>query len=86
MALYVRSPCPWCSNARSDLKSGRDAVLRSVFNDDLRNAPRRLVEFLLRVGVQTEFAAYGVTDYDSRRMVAQAMEGVRGKNFIGALC
>ena len=63
---------------------GRDAVLGSVFNDDLRNAPRRLVEFLERVGVQTEFAAYGVTDDDSRRMVAQAMDGVRGKNFIGA--
>ena len=63
----------------------RDAVLASIFNDDLRNAPRRLVEFLERVGVQTEFAAYGVTDDDSRRMVAQAMEGVRGKNFIGAL-
>ena len=31
-----------------------------------------------------EFAAYGVTDDDSRRMVAQAMDGVRGKNFIGA--
>jgi phosphonate metabolism-associated iron-containing alcohol dehydrogenase len=63
---------------------GRDAVLGSIFNDDLRNAPRRLVEFLERVGVQTEFAAYGVTDDDSRRMVAQAMNGVRGKNFIGA--
>jgi alcohol dehydrogenase class IV len=63
---------------------GRDAVLGSIFNDDLRNAPRRLVEFLERVGVQTEFAAYGVTDDDSRRMVAQAMDGVRGKNFIGA--
>ena len=64
--------------------AGRDAVLESAFDGDLRDAPRRLAEFLERVGVQTEFAAYGVTDDDSRRMIAQAMTGVRGKNFIGA--
>ena len=62
---------------------GRDAVLASVFGD-LSDAPGRLAQFLKRVGVPTEFAAYGVTDEDSRRMVAQAMDGVRGKNFIGA--
>ena len=52
--------------------AGRDAVLESAFDGDLRDAPRRLAEFLERVGVQTEFAAYGVTDDDSRRMIAQA--------------
>lgn len=64
--------------------AGRDAVLASVFDGDLHDAPGRLAEFLERVGVKTEFAAYGVTDEDSRRMVEQAMDGVRGKNFIGA--
>ena len=64
--------------------AGRDAVLASAFDGELRDAPRRLAEFLECVGVRTEFAAYGVTDDDSRRMVAQAMDGVRGKNFIGA--
>ena len=64
--------------------AGRDAVLTSVFDIDLRDAPRRLAQFLERVGVQTQFAAYGVTDDDSHRMIEQAMDGVRGKNFIGA--
>ncbi len=62
----------------------RDTVLAHVFDGDLREAPRRLAGFLERVGVQTEFTAYGVSADDSRRMVAQAMDGVRGKNFIGA--
>ena len=61
----------------------RDAVLAGVFGD-LSEAPKRLADFLDRVGVPTEFAAYGVTEEDSRRMVEQAMDGVRGRNFIGA--
>ncbi|HUP97681.1 MAG TPA: iron-containing alcohol dehydrogenase PsrA [Usitatibacter sp.] len=63
---------------------GRDAVLAAIFDNDLAGAPRRLREFLSRVGVKTEFADYGVTTEDSRRMVAQALDGVRGKNFVGA--
>lgn len=64
--------------------AGRDAVLASVFDGDLAGAPRRLADFLAGVGVDPDFAAYGVTEADSRRMVADAMDGVRGKNFIGA--
>ena len=62
---------------------GRDAVLAAIFGDDLAAAPRRLREFLASVGVKTEFADYGVDAVDSGRMVAQALDGVRGKNFIG---
>jgi phosphonate metabolism-associated iron-containing alcohol dehydrogenase len=64
--------------------AGRDAVLAAVFDGDLAGAPRRLREFLVRVGVKTDFADYGVAEEESRRMVAQALDGVRGKNFIGA--
>ena len=64
--------------------AGRDAVLAAVFDGDLAGAPRKLRAFLESVGVATEFGAYGVDEADSRRMVAQALEGVRGKNFIGA--
>ena len=64
--------------------AGRDAVLAAIFDGDLAGAPRKLREFLARVGVKTEFSDYGVTDEDSRRLVAQALDGVRGKNFIGA--
>jgi phosphonate metabolism-associated iron-containing alcohol dehydrogenase len=63
---------------------GRDAVLATVFDGDLHAAPRRLTAFLENLGVDSDFGAYGVSDDDSRRMVAQAMEGVRGRNFIGA--
>jgi len=62
--------------------SGRDAVLAAIFGD-LAGAPRRLREFLASVGVKTEFADYGVDAADSGRMVTHALDGVRGKNFIG---
>ena len=63
--------------------ASRDAVLAAIFGD-LAAAPRKLRDFLAAVGVKTEFADYGVPEADSRRMVAQALDGVRGKNFIGA--
>jgi hypothetical protein len=59
-------------------------LLATVFDGDLAAAPRRLTAFLESVGVESDFGAYGVSEEDSRRMVAQAMEGVRGRNFIGA--
>jgi len=62
----------------------RDRVLAQVFDGDLAGAPEKLRKFLRGVGVATEFAEYGVAEEDSRRMVEQALEGVRGKNFIGA--
>lgn len=63
--------------------TGRDAVLAEVFGGDLSGAPKKLRIFLESVGVATEFSAYGVPEDESRRMVAQALEGVRGRNFIG---
>jgi phosphonate metabolism-associated iron-containing alcohol dehydrogenase len=60
----------------------RDAVLAQVFDDDLASAPNRLALFLESAGVATDFGAYGVSDDDSRRMVASALDGVRGRNFI----
>jgi phosphonate metabolism-associated iron-containing alcohol dehydrogenase len=63
---------------------GRDAVLAQVFDGDLAGAPAKLRAFLGEVGVATDFSAYGVPEEESRRMVAHALEGVRGRNFIGA--
>ena len=62
----------------------RDVVLARVFDGPLANAPAQLAAFMARVGVATDFAAYGVPVADSQRMVRDAMGGVRGKNFIGA--
>jgi hypothetical protein len=64
--------------------AGRDAVLAAIFDGDLDSGPRRLRAFLESVGVATDFAAYGVDAKESSRMVADALQGVRGKNFIGA--
>ena len=35
-------------------------------------------------GVSTRFESYGVAAGEPERMVRDALEGVRGKNFIGA--
>jgi phosphonate metabolism-associated iron-containing alcohol dehydrogenase len=64
--------------------AARDAVLAQVFDGDLANAPARLEAFLRSVGVAPEFGAYGVDEAESARMIAHALEGVRGRNFIGA--
>ena len=61
----------------------RDAVLAQIFDVPLRDAPAFLGEFLRGVGVSTDFASYGVGAEEAQRMVVNALDGVRGKNFIG---
>ena len=61
----------------------RDMVLTRIFGQPLSEAPRRLTAFLEELGVSTRFASYGVSESEAARMVANALEGVRGKNFIG---
>ena len=63
--------------------AGRDAVLARIFGPDLADAPARLATFLEGLGVHTRFDAYGVSDAESSRMVTDALDGVRGRNFIG---
>ncbi len=62
----------------------RDAVLAQVFDGPLRDAPSQLMRFFEKLNVSTEFASYGVSTDESEQMIANALEGVRGKNFIGA--
>ncbi len=62
----------------------RDAVLAEVFDGPLAEAPAALADFLERLGVSTRFESYGVAEAESQRMIAAALDGVRGKNFIGA--
>ncbi|MBN4667129.1 iron-containing alcohol dehydrogenase [Pandoraea nosoerga] len=62
----------------------RDAVLAQVFDGDIASAPARLTAFLNGLGVATEFAAYGVSEPESSAMIAAALDGPRGRNFIGA--
>ena len=62
----------------------RDAVLGRVFDVPLARAPEQLAAWLESLGVSTRFESYGVATGESRAMIASALEGARGRNFIGA--
>lgn len=61
----------------------RDAVLSRIFEGALGDAPRRLTRFLEDLGVSTRFASYGVADQEANEMIASALDGIRGRNFVG---
>ena len=60
----------------------RDNVLERALGP-LADAPLRLADFIEQLGVRTRFADYGVSDEQADRMVAFALTGARGRNFIG---
>lgn len=62
----------------------RDAVLARVFDVPLAEAPQFLTDFIEGLGVSTRFESYGVSEAQSLAMITHALDGVRGKNFIGA--
>lgn len=62
----------------------RDAVLHELFGTDLPAAQARLRGLLQALGVKTEFTDYGVSDAEAEAMTAKALQGPRGRNFIGA--
>jgi phosphonate metabolism-associated iron-containing alcohol dehydrogenase len=64
--------------------AARDEVLAGVFDGGLADAPRRLRAFLEGLGVRTRFADYGVGETDALAIIRDALDGVRGRNFIGA--
>lgn len=62
----------------------RDRTLQRIFGNDLDKAQDQLREFLHSLGVKTEFSDYGVTAEQAEQMILFAMQGARGKNFIGS--
>ncbi|MCW2271839.1 iron-containing alcohol dehydrogenase PsrA [Pseudomonas sp. JUb96] len=62
----------------------RDRTLQQVFGSDLSTAQSQLRAFLHTLQVKTEFIDYGVSAEEAEEMIAFAMQGARGKNFIGA--
>jgi phosphonate metabolism-associated iron-containing alcohol dehydrogenase len=62
----------------------RDAVLARIFDVPLSKAPAFLGEFIEGLGVSTKFETYGVSEAESTKMITNALDGVRGKNFVGA--
>lgn len=61
----------------------RDQVLQRLFGPDLTAAAGHLRGFLQGLGVRTGFADYGIADDEARAMIARALQGARGRNFIG---
>jgi phosphonate metabolism-associated iron-containing alcohol dehydrogenase len=64
--------------------AARDRILQRIFGNDLNKAQNQLLEFLHSLGVKTEFSDYGVTAEQAEQMINFALQGARGKNFIGA--
>ena len=62
----------------------RDRTLQQIFGTDLKKAQEQLREFLHNLDVKTEFSDYGVTAAQADQMINFAMQGARGKNFIGS--
>ena len=61
----------------------RDAVLARALGP-LDGAASRLSSFIERLGVKTRFVDYGVSIEQADGMMAHALTGARGRNFIGA--
>jgi phosphonate metabolism-associated iron-containing alcohol dehydrogenase len=78
-------PLPMVLERAIGLSADRDRVLAQALGQPLETAPLRLASFIEELGVKTRFADYGVGDEQATRIVAHALSGVRGRNFIGAL-
>ncbi|MBM1218689.1 phosphonoacetaldehyde reductase [Ponticoccus sp. SC2-23] len=58
-------------------------ALMRVFGSDLMRGADDLTAELNGLGVPTSFADYGIADSPATRIIAEAFEGQRGRNFIG---
>jgi phosphonate metabolism-associated iron-containing alcohol dehydrogenase len=76
-------PLPMVLERALGQRADRDRVLGQALGLPLADAPHRLATFIEQLGVKTRFADYGVSDEQAQRLVAHAMTGARGKNFIG---
>jgi len=76
-------PLPMVLERAIGRRADRDAVLERALGP-LGQAARRLAGFIEAFGVKTRFADYGVSDEQAQQMVAHALTGARGKNFIGS--
>ena len=76
-------PLPMVLERAIGRRTDRDGVLQRALGR-LDDAPQRLAAFIESLGVKTRFADYGVSDEQAQSMVAHALTGPRGRNFIGA--
>lgn len=62
----------------------RDAVIEKALRVPLSDGASFLRCFINSLGVATEFNEYGVSDDQAVELIDYALQGARGKNFIGA--
>lgn len=60
-----------------------DAALQAIFGPDLRQGADGLERFLDALGVSTDAADHGIAAADWSGLIDRALEGERGRNFIG---
>jgi phosphonate metabolism-associated iron-containing alcohol dehydrogenase len=81
--------CSFCLPAVMQWSIGADAQcdanLRRIFGADLRAGANHLMMMIESLGVSTDPSDYGLNEIEWRGLVERAMQGERGKNFIGRL-
>lgn len=76
-------PLPMVLERALGQRADRDAVLALALGQPLADASQRLARFIEDLGVRTRFSDYGVSTEQADQMVAHALQGARGRNFIG---
>ena len=74
---------PMVADSVRGMDDFRGAALRRVFGEDLNTAMSQLTALLLDLGVPTNPADHGVGQQEWSDIVTDALEGERGKNFVG---
>ena len=60
-----------------------DDALRHIFGEDLEAGAQRLSDFLNKFGISEDYTTLGVHDHEWRSWIDAAIDGERGRNFIG---
>ena len=60
-----------------------DAALREIFGADLERGAQDLADLLTELGIADEPGTFGIGDADWRHWIDDAIDGERGRNFIG---
>lgn len=77
-------PLPFVMERAVGRDPGRDRVLEQALGVPASQGPACLTRFIESFGVRTQFSDYGVSQAELQDMVAHALAGARGRNFIGA--
>lgn len=77
-------PLPFVMERAVGRSADRDRVLAQALGVPAHEGPAFLTRFIESLGVKTQFSDYGVSASELQGMVAHALAGARGRNFIGA--